>query len=382
MSFFAQSGDAFVPTAGKDTLFDSLPVGNYVVAQSMSGLFYMRAPKFAPLGKVYGDVEARADRILHTFDTRPRATGALFSGEKGSGKSLLARMISLKGYELGIPTILVNSPWTGDGFANLLADVEQPAIVLMDEFEKVYDSNEQEQVLTLLDGSMTTKKLFILTVNNKWRVDSNMRNRPGRLYYSIDFDGLESTFVKEYCEDNLDNQEHVDLVVKVSTMFEKFNFDMLTALVEEMNRYDEDPFDALKLLNAKPVDHEPGGKTYEVKVFTPDGVEGRVESREQVTPLNAHHGTVAIYVAWPAPKEEGVKKKQRRGDPLLSLDEMFDDVPDDGNKYLQARVYWKAADVTKLNAEAGEYEFINEDGYRITYKQIVSVDKDLRSMWL
>jgi hypothetical protein len=35
-------------------------------------------------------------------------------------------------------------------------------------------------------------------------------------------------------------------------MFAQFNFDMLKALVEEMNRYDESARDALRMLNAKP----------------------------------------------------------------------------------------------------------------------------------
>jgi hypothetical protein len=35
-------------------------------------------------------------------------------------------------------------------------------------------------------------------------------------------------------------------------MFAQFNFDMLKALIEEMNRYDETPQEALSMLNAKP----------------------------------------------------------------------------------------------------------------------------------
>jgi hypothetical protein len=39
--------------------------------------------------------------------------------------------------------------------------------------------------------------------------------------------------------------------VKIASIFDKFNFDMMKALVEEMNRYDETPEQALELLNAK-----------------------------------------------------------------------------------------------------------------------------------
>jgi hypothetical protein len=123
--------------------------------------------------------------------------------------------------------------------------------VLFDEFEKVYDKEEQESILTLLDGVFPSNKLFILTCNDKWRVDQHMRNRPGRIYYMLDFKGLDINFIREYCEDNLKNKEYIDSICKISTIYDSFNFDMMKALVEEMNRYDESPYESLKMLNAK-----------------------------------------------------------------------------------------------------------------------------------
>jgi len=54
-------------------------------------------------------------------------------------------------------------------------------------------------------------------------------------------------------------------VVAVSTMFEAFNFDMLQAVVEEMNRYNETPFEALKLLNVR-TEFE-YGSSYDMQLF-------------------------------------------------------------------------------------------------------------------
>ena len=71
-----------------------------------------------------------------------------------------------------------------------MQDIEQPCIILFDEFEKVYDDQDQEKALTLLDGVFPSRKLFIMTVNNKWRVNEHMRNRPGRIYYMLDFAGF------------------------------------------------------------------------------------------------------------------------------------------------------------------------------------------------
>ena len=138
-------------------------------------------------GKIYGDTVKRAERILYSFMDRPSGTGVMLTGEKGSGKTLLAKMLSFKGYEQDIPTIVINQPWCGEAFNAFIQSIEQPVIVLFDEFEKVYDQDDQEQMLTLLDGVYPSKKLFVLTCNDKWRVNAHMRNRPGRIFYSMEY---------------------------------------------------------------------------------------------------------------------------------------------------------------------------------------------------
>lgn len=346
MSYFMQNGDAYVPTPGRDSFLKALPVGNYVVAKSMMGMFFQRVASFDDPGKTYGNLDARAERILNTFLDRPRSTGALFAGEKGSGKSLLARVISHKAYDMGIPTILVNAPWVGDEFSALLATIEQPAIIQMDEFEKVYGREHQEGVLTLLDGTMTSKKLFILTVNDKYRVDTHMRNRPGRLFYSLDFSHLEAEFVREYCADNLKMVEHLEQVVKISTMFEAFNFDMLKALVEEMNRYGEDPFDALDMLNAKPVNNDPVDAQYDVTVWDADGkIKVGYPNTVNINPLAARGGGLNIMLYEKTPTK---------------------DDPDDET---EITLMCGPANLSKLDAAQGIFEFTHEKGYRILFER-------------
>ncbi len=138
---------------------------------------------------------------------------------------------------------------------------------MFDEFEKVYEQKQQEAILTLLDGVFPSKKLFILTCNDKWKVDSHMRNRPGRIFYMLDFKGLSVEFIKEYCQDNLiNNKSYIDQICNVSSLFGQFNFDMLKALVEEINRYDEPPAKALEILNIKP-EFDQNKASYNVQLF-------------------------------------------------------------------------------------------------------------------
>src|SRR4029078_12619167 len=68
-------------------------------------------------------------------------TGALMVGEKGSGKSLLAKLVSANSQEKGLPTLIIPRPWCGDMFNRFLQSIEQPTVILFDEFEKVYPYN-------------------------------------------------------------------------------------------------------------------------------------------------------------------------------------------------------------------------------------------------
>ena len=267
MSYFLKTGNTFrVADEAAMDIHKTLPAGNYVVKQDQYGnMFLEQIDNFTRPSKVYGNCLRNTDRILRTFKSREPSTGVMLTGEKGSGKTLLAKNLAITAAEEGIPTIVINQPWRGDQFNALIQDIDQPAIVLFDEFEKVYDREEQEEMLTLLDGVFPTKKLFILTCNDKWRVDQHMRNRPGRIFYMIDFKGLETDFITEYCNDNLTAKEHIDTICKIAQMFDEFNFDMLKALVEEMNRYGETPQEALEILNAKP--EFDGGSEYKVEVL-------------------------------------------------------------------------------------------------------------------
>ena len=170
-------------------------------------------------------------------------------GEKGSGKTLLAREVCIRSQ---LPVILICSSYTGDDFNSFMASITQPAIILLDEFEKVYDKGDQEKILTLLDGTFQSEKLFLFTSNSKYDIDPNLKNRPGRIFYLIDFCGVNEEFIREYCMDNLTDKGKINDIVNVSSKFEPFNFDMLAAFVEEINRYGELPDDIIPVLNAKP----------------------------------------------------------------------------------------------------------------------------------
>lgn len=297
MSYYMKSGNTFrIATKESMDLYEQLPAGNYVVKQDPFENFYIeQIASFDIPARMYGDTIKNTNRIINSFWNRDKSTGVMLVGEKGSGKTLLSKNICIELAKQNVPTIVVNAPWHGDKFNTLIQSIQQPCIVMFDEFEKVYNSDQQEELLTLLDGIYSSKKLFMLTSNDKWRVDSHMRNRPGRIFYMIDFKGLDEAFIREYCLENLANPEPktVDTVVNISSVFAAFNFDMLKALVEEMNRYGETPQDAMRILNVKA--EFDSGSEYRVEIFKGDRVANRISpSTWNGTPLSARE----ICISW------------------------------------------------------------------------------------
>ena len=271
MSYYMKSGNTFrIATKESMDLHEQLPAGNYVVKVDQFDNFYIeQIESFDVPTKMYGDTIRNTERIINSFWERNKSTGVMLVGEKGSGKTLLSKNICIELAKQNVPTIVVNAPWHGDKFNTLIQSIQQPCIVMFDEFEKVYNSEEQEALLTLLDGIYSTKKLFLLTSNDKWRVDSHMRNRPGRIFYMVNFTGLDADFIREYCYDNLlSDAKTVDTIVSIASVFSAFNFDMLKALVEEMMRYNETPQEAMRILNVKA--EFDGGSTYSVEIYKGD----------------------------------------------------------------------------------------------------------------
>jgi len=339
MSYFIRNGNSFrVSSEEAMDLHDTLPVGNYTVKQDMFGnLFLEMVDDFPQIKKLYGNTTRHSERILNTFMDRPNSTGVMLNGEKGSGKTLLAKTLSIDGAKMGIPTIIINTPFSGDAFNKFMQDIEQPTIILFDEFEKVYDNESQEQALTLLDGVFPSKKLFVITCNDKWRVNEHMRNRPGRIYYMLDFTGLEHDFIVEYCHDNLNNKEHIEKICTIASLFEQFNFDMLKAVVEEMNRYNETPQEVLSMLNAKPEYNNKGKfdvQLFDGKIVTPEELRTKVW---QGNPLSN-----SVYVEWDDdPKEER---------------------PDDDTWH---DVHFSPNELKEVNARDGKFTYVSADGKQL-----------------
>jgi hypothetical protein len=339
MTCYVKEDDIFWPTPnGAIDIREELPVGTYTVGKSMRGFYLKAVTDFHITGKIYGKTLQHAERILNTFDVRPNATGVLLSGEKGSGKTMLAKIISQKAADKGIPTIIINDSFSGDDFNSFIQSIDTAAVVIFDEFEKVFTQEDQEGILTLLDGVYPTKKLFILTTNDKYRVNQHMTNRPGRIFYMIEYKGIDLQFIEEYCVDNLNNKSHIQQICRLTMMYPVFNFDMLKALVEEMNRYNESPNEALEILNAKPFMDD--STRYDVKI---------VENGKPLDMDDVHPRTI-------------------RGNPITNTDlEFYIDTEEDNDGDSDSyRIELTQNHLNKIDPDNGTFTYVIEDEKKTT----------------
>ena len=378
MAHFFRSGNTFhVAPADALNITETLPAGNYVVKLSdMQGFYLEQSEAFTLPGKVYGRTNTYAERILNSFRDRDRNTGVLLVGEKGSGKTLLARKVARDG---GLPVLIINSSFTGDNFNSFLSSITQPCMVFFDEFEKIYDKDKQEKILTLLDGTYQSRKLFIVTSNDKYRIDTHMRNRPGRIFYLIEFAGLDEEFIREYCQDVLkpEYQPWTEKIVDVSALFSEFNFDMLVAMVEEVNRYGEEPKQLLTLLNAKP--EYSGDITYTLDLYLGDVkiIPSAMTRKEILLNTSADEFGVNVYFHWrddnPASQEisremseydgpadiEKVTSWLKSGDLLQGRPKTID-----GLSYNSLEFEFSPDDVTRYIGTRS-IEFVNDDKVKV-----------------
>lgn len=238
--------------------YESLPAQCYVVSfNKLEGFSLVRHEPLTVNEKVYGDHKPKVDKILRAFSKSERSIGAIASGKKGIGKSLLFRMLAEECIKAGIPVIIVDKYYPG--ISNYIDGIRQEVMVLFDEFDKTFAgvkqmegaSDAQAELLGLFDGISNGKKLFAITCNEIYNISDFLVNRPGRFHYHFRFDEPSADEIKQYIYDKLGTDEWVKEQANEIVKFSRkvpLNYDCLRAIVFELEM--REPFkDAIKDLN-------------------------------------------------------------------------------------------------------------------------------------
>lgn len=297
----------FLPTSPeKLDIRDNLEVGVYNVKLCpKTGFSLDKVEDFKLPSKLYGQTTKQCERILSTFEkTGGKQLGVFLEGRKGSGKTLLAKVIAVRS---GFPCIVVNTGYNGEEFLNFLKSITQPCVVIFDEFEKLYPSEvHQNKLLTFFDGTLSSSKIVVVTVNNKKKVGPYFINRPGRFRYTLSFSGLEVSFINEYMDEHLKDNSYRESILETSLLCTEFNFDILQTIVEECNLYGGDYKSLISMLNVEERDFRVetwtisfrfNDKLYRYRYSSDivDFLKSRMEFSDWVDPVNSTDDEEGVY---------------------------------------------------------------------------------------
>lgn len=198
---------------------------------------------YLPPSELVEWVEKEAPFFLYSEDRRLIPRGLLFDGPPGVGKTSASKWLS---EQLGVPLYRMDiggtkHKYVGDSERNMLAnlsrvDNEAPAVVLIDEVEKVFDTSHSDssgttssmlsQLLWWL-AERRSRVLVIMTTNNAKKLPKELY-REGRIDRVMWFGGLDESQAPKFVADVLGtfkdikaSSEDVAKVVKEAFMSSK-----------------------------------------------------------------------------------------------------------------------------------------------------------------
>ena len=283
MNFLITEDEVAIINSDDIKLGQQVPLGFWKLdAAQFKGIFLKKTDFKLSHGKIYGKSQNIADHIVQAYKCTPedKNMGVLLSGGRGLGKTLTTRLV-IEQLAKTHPIIIVSDYFNGmvDFLENL-----KGCVILMDEFEKVMGGNirgndaeneqtKQETLLSLLDGNTgSSGNLFLLTVNNTYKLDENLKSRPGRIRYHYRFVSETADVVREYCKDNLNNKDRIEEVVKTLGGAEYVSMDIIASFVEELNNFPEmKPSEVIDYFNI-----ESGNRKYTFTVIVRDKDDGNI----------------------------------------------------------------------------------------------------------
>lgn len=230
------------------------------VFSKLQGTFLKETEIKLEHGVIYGNSQKIADHIVQAYNLSDKSKnlGVLLSGGRGLGKTLTTRLV-MEQLKDKFPIVIVSefTPDLPDFLSNL-----KNCVILMDEFEKFMSGNangsdneddqtKQETILSVLDGNTgCSGNLFLLTANNIYKIDENLKSRPGRIRYHYKYESENAEVVRNYCNDNLQRKDIIEEVVRVLGVAKYVSLDIITSFVDELNKFPNlTPLEAMEFFN-------------------------------------------------------------------------------------------------------------------------------------
>lgn len=185
------------------------------------------------------------NKVLNSYSKMDKTMGILLAGEKGAGKTVMAKNIAVQS---NLPILTIDKTFRPRYLKGLFDKIKDtPMCVIFDEFDKLGKDYDSDYMLQVFDGiSSCGNHLIILTCNDTDEVNSYMLDRCGRIRYYREFEEMNPSMVKEILNDKIDHPAKIDdLVDFVVSKFGLKSFDNVASFADEVNLYPDEDLDEL-----------------------------------------------------------------------------------------------------------------------------------------
>jgi hypothetical protein len=174
-----------------------------------------------------------------------------------------------------LPVIVVDRAY--DRLPAFINDMPQDVVVFIDEYEKIF-KEDNHSMLPLMDGVMTNKfRRFFLLTSNSVEVNYFLLQRPGRIRYLREYEDLSEEAIIEIVDAKLIHKHHRSVLIEFISRLQIITVDIVQAVIEEVNLFDQDPVEFEDVFNVSRKDKE--YDLFERKT---------VDEKEEVTLIEKH----------------------------------------------------------------------------------------------
>lgn len=162
--------------------------------------------------------------------TSKLSTGVMLSGIKGTGKTVMAKVIAKNS---NLPIIVVDEDYPTGRINDFFRKFETPVTIIFDEVDKHWDT---EDLLGWLDGVQTNaKKLVLFTCNNEDRVNDYLKDRCSRVRYIRHFEANDNArFLREILRDKGIAEDKIeDTYTFIVNSFGLLSIDNILSFIDE-----------------------------------------------------------------------------------------------------------------------------------------------------
>lgn len=240
-----QEGNSFTKGSANTIPYtNGLPAGVYEVQQSMMGYYLNKvADNFVFDYKLYGISNDFVDYVIKTYNNTTGNLGILFTGLKGTGKTVTAKILCNK---LQLPVILIKSCKKVEEMLNYVAtQITFECIFFFDEYEKEFE--DSSEVLSFMDGvhNSEKRKVFLLTTNTL-NINDNLIGRPSRIRYVKSFDNLSEGTVLDILNDTVIDSKSIPPIQELIQQMPIVTIDLVKNLAQEVNIHGVENIDMIK----------------------------------------------------------------------------------------------------------------------------------------